>query len=52
LTGSSAGLDVLNQGVVQIVPDDDVAVGNVETLLGNRRGKNAVEFALLEFDDG
>jgi hypothetical protein len=52
LASSSAGLDVLDQRVVQVVSDDDIAVGDVEPLLGNRGGKDAVELALLELDDG
>ena len=52
LAGSSAGLDVLDQRVVEVVSYDDVAVGDVESLFGHGRGKDAVELALLELDDG
>ena len=52
LAGSSAGLYVLDQRVVEVVSYDDVAVGDVEPLFGHGRGKDAVELALLELDDG
>ena len=52
LAGSSAGLYVLDQRVVEVVSYDDVTVGDVEPLFGHGRGKDAVELALLELDDG
>lgn len=50
LACSTTGLYVLNQSIIEVVSYDNVAIGNVEALFGNRCGEDAVQLALLELE--
>jgi len=52
MASSPTRLNILNHGLVQVEPDNHVAVRDVETFFCYRGSEDTVDFPSLEFDDG